>query len=96
MSFTPGRWLRAGWIDSHEGFSVKLGRDTLIYQEGRRRMAITVDSGGEAVVIFSKGLGRWNDDMEHSVGAEEKSRIEGNAKRALESQGYIVELDRLH
>ncbi len=80
----------AGRIDSDEGFSVWLGRDALVYREGKRRMVITIDFGGSQVVIFEISIGRWDDDPNNAVDEKEKARIADNLKRAIESQGYTA------
>ncbi len=90
--FTKRRWLRRGWIDSDEGFSVAFGRDTLIYRECGRKMSITVDVGAGQANVFTESIGRWDDDPNNRVSDAIRQRIADNIKRALESQGELVVL----
>ena len=88
--FKKRRWFTRGRIDSDEGFSVALGRDAVAYWEGSRRMLITADAGAGKVVVFTESIGRWDDDLSHSVCSEERERIAHNIQRAFESQGQSV------
>ena len=76
--------------ETTEGFSVRVGRDWLVYTGGERRMHVTVDFAGICVVFLST-VGRWDDEPDRSVGDEEQRRIASGIKRALESQGIAVE-----
>jgi hypothetical protein len=90
--FKNNRWFHRGRIESDEGFSVAIGRDTIVYYESRRRMAVTADIAAGQANIFTNSIGRWDDDLTNSVKAEEQSRIAGNIKRALEWRGLAVSL----
>jgi len=80
-----------GGIKSDEGFSVWLGRDKLVYGEGKRKMEVTVDFGANEVVIFQVSIGRWDDDLGNAADEKEKLRIADNIKRAIE-WGYTATL----
>jgi hypothetical protein len=90
--FTRNKWFHRGRVESDEGFSVALGRDTVVYYESGRRMAITADVGTGQANIFTNSIGRWDDDLSNSAKPEEKSRIADNIKRALEWRGLSVRL----
>jgi hypothetical protein len=90
--FTKRKFFHRGHIESDEGFSVAVGRDTVVYYESGRRMAITADVGAGQANIFTNSIGRWDDDLPNSAKAEEKSRIADNIKRALEWRGLTVHL----
>jgi hypothetical protein len=86
-------WFRRNWIYSDEGFSVQVaGRFAVIYREGKRRMAVSVEMLTRGFAISLERIGRWDDDPIRSIGEREKHRIVLNIKRALESQGESVEL----
>ena len=91
--FRKRSWLHRGRIESDEGFAVvAIRRDTLVYSEGRRTMAITVDMRTDGFAVFLNSIGRWDDDPMHAVDEETRSKIADNVKRALVSQGQRVDL----
>ena len=90
--FTTKKWLHRGRIESDEGFSVSFGRDTVVYREFGRRMAITADVGAGQANVFANSIGRWDDDPLNAESDQAKQRIANNVKRALESQGLAVKL----
>jgi len=53
-------------------------------------MTITVDMGSHGFAIYEDTIGRWDDSPMGSVSNEERKRIGGNVRRALESQGQAV------
>jgi hypothetical protein len=91
--FKRGHWPNSDRIYSEDGqFFVSVGKDWLVYHEGERKMTITVDMGAKSFAVYLDTIGRWDDDLEHSVDTEEKNRIASNIKHALESQGQTVVL----
>jgi hypothetical protein len=88
--FTKNKWLHRRRIKSDEGFSVAFGRDTLVYRESGRGMAITVDVGANQANLFTNSVGRWDDDLMNTVKPEEKERIADNIKLVLEWDGLVV------
>jgi hypothetical protein len=90
--FTRKKWFHRGWIESNEGFSVAFGRDNIVYRELGRKMAITADVGVGQASVFVISIGRWDDDPLNPVSDQAKQRIANNVKRALESQGLVVNL----
>jgi hypothetical protein len=90
--FTIKKWFHRGRIESDEGFSVAFGRDTIVYCEAGRRMAVTADVGAGQANIFTVSIGRWDDDPQNAVSDEAKQRIANNIKRALEFRGLVVNL----
>jgi hypothetical protein len=78
-------------VDEQSGPSVWLGRDTLIYSLGSRKMAITVDCGGNEVRIFTDTIGRWNDDPDTRIDEAQRARILEEIKWDLEARGLVVE-----
>jgi hypothetical protein len=53
-------------------------------------MAITVDVGAKQANIFTKSIGRWDDDPMNPAVPQERERIADNVRRALEWQGLTV------
>ena len=91
--FRKGRWLHSDSIYSDdEGFFISVGRDWLTYNEGKRRMTITVEMGAKGFAVYLETIGRWDDDLAHPVDEQTKDQIAGKIKRALESQGQSVAL----
>jgi hypothetical protein len=90
--FRKGRWTHSNRIYSDEGFFIAVGRDTLIYYEGKRKMTITVEGGFKGFAVYLETIGRWDDDPTHPVDDEKKRQIADAIKRALESQGQSVVL----
>ena len=88
--FTKRKLFPRGRIESDEGFSVAFGRDTVVYYESGRRMAITGDFSGSTGAIYADTIGRWDDDPLNAVNEKEKDRIANNIKRALEWDGIPV------
>lgn len=88
--FKRGRLLHRDRIYSSEGFFVIAGKDWLVYCEGGRRMTITVEGGSHGFAIYDETIGRWDDSPMSSVSNDERKRIGGNVRRALESQGQSV------
>ena len=90
--FRQRRWYQrgSGRIDSDEGFSVFLGRDTLTYKEGNSQMTITIDSGAGQVVVFRVSIGRWDNDPARLADDATRLRIEDNVRRVLEWLGWSV------
>jgi hypothetical protein len=85
--------FRPDWITSSSGeYSILIGRDQLIYREHSRKMAITIDSDTDSVIIFVDTVGRWNDNLSNSVDDGEKHRIIRNLCSLLDSRGYRVRL----
>ena len=86
-------WLRRNYIYSDEGFSVQIvGRDSIVYREGTRRMAITSEMTLDGFAIHSDTIGRWDDDPGHKVGEQKQQEIMDRIKRALKSQKEEVHL----
>jgi len=85
-------WFSNGRVESSEGFSVAIGRDTVIYRELGRRMAITADIGAGQANVFANSIGRWDDDPLNAVSDQERLRIAKNVKCALEFRGLVVNL----
>jgi hypothetical protein len=91
--FRKGRWLHSDRIYSDdEGFFISVGRDWLTYNEGKRRMTITVEMGAKGFAVYLETIGRWDDDLAHPVDDQTKDQIAGKIKRTLESQGQSVVL----
>jgi hypothetical protein len=91
--FKRGHWPNRDRIYSEDGeFFISVGKDWLVYHEGKRKMTITVEAGAKSFAIYLETIGRWDDDLPHPVDAKEKDRIARNIKRALESQGELVVL----
>jgi hypothetical protein len=91
--FRKGRWLHGDRIYSDdEGFFISVGKDWLTYNEGKRRMTITVEMGAKGFAVYLETIGRWDDDLAHPVDDPTKDQIARNIKRALESQGQSVVL----
>ncbi len=86
-------WLRRNRILSDEGYSVEIiGRDTLVYQEGTRRMPITVEMGLHGFAVLVDTVGRWEDSPDTLVEPQTQTQIVNRIKRALESQAEQVTL----
>jgi hypothetical protein len=90
--FTENKWFHRGRIESSEGFSVGFGRDTVIYRESGRRMAITADIAAGQANLFTSGVGGWDDAPSSAVSDDERQKILNNVKRALEFRGLTVNL----
>lgn len=84
------KWYGRGVIHSSEGYSIHPGRDRLVYREGKRSMSITVDMGPNAFDVFIESIGRWDDDLEHTVDETTKTEIIERIRKALESQRQSV------
>jgi hypothetical protein len=89
--FRKGRWPHSERIYSDdESFFISVGKDGLIYHEGNRRMTITVEMGAKGFAVYEETIGRWDDDLEHSVDDHTKHQITRRIRQALESQGQSV------
>jgi hypothetical protein len=70
-------------VVSDEGFSVKWGRDALLYKEHERTMTVTIDWGGNGITLFSGSVTRWDDDPSTLIDKDAQGAIVNNIFRAL-------------
>jgi hypothetical protein len=86
------KWYKLGVIYSKDGYSVRPGRDRILYFEDKRVMTINADMGPTQTVIFSGSIGRWDEDPSVSVNDQKKQEILKRVRQALESQGETVRI----
>jgi hypothetical protein len=87
------RWWNGDLESSKENFSIrKVRRDSLVYQEGKRQMTVTIEMGSQGFAVFIDTIGRWDDDPMNLVDSVKKTEVADRIKRALESQGETVDL----
>lgn len=86
-------WLRRGTIYSDEGFSVAIvDRTHLVYREGSRKsLTIAGELGVNGFVVSAVTVGPWDDTT--PIDDNKRLEIRGRIKRALESQGLLVDFD---
>jgi hypothetical protein len=90
MFKTP--WYDRALIISDDGYSLRWGQDWAIYQEGGRKLTLTIDVGGSGASIFVGSVTRWDDDPSRVIDSSTQGRIVENVRRALESKGLDVQL----
>jgi len=78
------RAFLSGRVVSDEGFAVLVrGQDTLEYCENGRKMSISIDCGGNGIVVFADSVSRWDDDPSASIDEQTRAKITDNIVRAL-------------
>lgn len=78
------RWYNRGTILSDEGFTIWVGRDSLVYRRSSRAMTISIDCGASEINVFAPTANRWDDDLSTEVDELTKKMILDDVRRALE------------
>ena len=90
MFKTP--WYDSSVIKSDEGFSVKWGRDSAVYQQAGRKLTFTVDIGAGQADIFVDSISRWDDTPIVQISSETRFEIAKNVQQAFEWKGFVTRL----
>ena len=86
------RWYNRGTIVSDEGFTIWVGRDSVVYRRSDRAMTISIDWGGSEINIFAPTANRWDDDPSAEIDKLTKDMVLDDVRRALEWKGLKVNL----
>jgi hypothetical protein len=83
-------------VSSDEGFSVEvLGRTGIEYREGDKSMFVDSEvlATGHGIAVFRNSIKAWRSPHEkEQITAEERQRILGNIRRAIEFRNQPVEI----
>jgi hypothetical protein len=86
------QWFDRSLIRSDSGFSLRWGQDWATYEEGGRKLTLTLDIGGSGATVFLGSITRWDDAPTQVIDETTQNRIAENVRDALVWKGLNVDI----